>query len=502
MSLLTGRLGVRTRETTESSASAAPPKHTWASTIRTRLVITDLVSVSLSVTLAIFGRFGLDPEVASAGSLNYVLVSVLLAAAWMAALSMTQSNVAAVLGIGGEEYRRVITATLTTFGALAVVSMLFQLEVARGYLAIALPVGLVTLLLSRRIMRSWLTRSRRQGKYSHLSLLVGQPAEVTHVADRIEQLPAAGYQLGGVILDARADDPQPHLEVMTGKGTRIPVTGSLDQIVDTVNRLEVDAVIVVGHIGSDRQFLKALGWQLEGTNASLVLASRLTDIAGPRIHWRPIDGLPLMRVELPQYSGVKHTIKRLMDVVISATALVLLSPILAVIALAIRAEDNGPVLYRQQRVGILGENFQMHKFRSMRVDADRLVAGLLSANEANGPLFKVKNDPRITRIGGFLRRFSLDELPQLWDVLRGRMSLVGPRPPLPREVEQYEDHMHRRLNVLPGITGLWQVSGRSDLSWAECVRLDLYYVENWSPAGDALILFKTLKVVVSKKGAY
>ncbi|MEE2567922.1 sugar transferase [Pseudarthrobacter sp. J64] len=406
------------------------------------------------------------------------------------------------MGIGSEEYRRIITATLSVFGALAIVSMLIKFDIARGYIAIALPLGLFGLLVTRRMWRQWLVRQRKQGNYCDLALLIGDRGEVAYVADQIARRPAAGYRVVASVLD---NGPMAELDVeeaTTADGQVLPVVGDLNSIAETVKATGANAVIVAGNVGEDRTFLKSLGWELEKTGTSLVLASRLTDIAGPRIHWRPIDGLPLMSVELPQYAGAKHSLKRLMDVVLAALALVTFAPVFLIVALLIKAEDRGPVFFRQPRVGVNGDEFLMHKFRSMRVDADSMVAELADLDDGNGKLFKIRNDPRVTKIGGFIRRYSLDELPQLWNVLGGTMSLVGPRPPLPREVAGYERHTHRRLNVRPGITGLWQVSGRSDLSWDESVRLDLYYVENWSPAGDMVILFKTVRAVVAKEGAY
>jgi exopolysaccharide biosynthesis polyprenyl glycosylphosphotransferase len=186
----------------------------------------------------------------------------------------------------------------------------------------------------------------------------------------------------------------------------------------------------------------------------------------------------------------------------AALALLSLMPVLLLIALAVRLDSPGPVLYRQERIGVNGRGFTILKFRSMSVDADCLLAELLYRNEGGGLLFKMRRDPRVTRVGRWLRRFSLDELPQLFNVLGGSMSLVGPRPPLPAEVERYDSSVSRRLLVKPGLTGLWQISGRSDLSWEEAVRLDLRYVENWSLALDALILVKTVRAVVSSSGAY
>lgn len=484
----------------QSEANAKPVG--WEHRLRFRIISTDALVIVGTVIAAGILRFGLDGELLDADRPAYSIVSVLLALAWLMALAITQSRTAAVLGMGSEEYRRVITSTLGVFGALAIVSMLLKFDIARGYIAIALPLGLLGLLVSRRLWRRWLVRQRLRGNFCDRALLIGDRAEVAYVADQIMRRPAAGYAVIGTILDETTAPGLEPLEAISAEGQVVPVVGSLSSIVHTVRTTGTNAVIVAGNVGEDRTFLKSLGWELEKTGASLVLASRLTDIAGPRIHWRPIDGLPLMSVELPQYSGAKHTLKRLMDVVMAIFALAILSPVFVVVALLIRREDRGPIFFRQPRVGVNGEEFLMHKFRSMRVDADSMVEELSSLNDGNGKLFKIRNDPRVTRIGSFIRKYSIDELPQLWNVLGGTMSLVGPRPPLPREVAGYEQHIHRRLNVRPGITGLWQVSGRSDLSWDESVRLDLYYVENWSPAGDIQILFKTVRAVVAKEGAY
>lgn len=473
----------------------------WRRQIRWRLATTDILVVLGTVTAASLLRFGLDGDFPAWERPIYGAVSILLAIAWLISLAMTQSRLSSVLGIGSEEYRRVTAATFGVFGALAIVSMLLKFDIARGYVAIALPLGLIGLLLSRRLWRRWLVRKRRAELYCDRALLIGHRAEVAYVADQIEQRPAAGYFVIGAILDEGAEGGARPEPVATASGQSIPVVGTLASVVDTVRATNAGSVVVAGNVGN-RSFLKSLGWELEKTRASLVLAGQLTDIAGPRIHWRPIDGLPLMSVELPQYSGAKHSMKRLMDILLAGIGLLLLAPVFLIVAASIRREDQGPVFFRQPRVGINGQEFLMYKFRSMRTDADLMIDDLAGLNQGQGMLFKMRKDPRVTRIGSFLRQYSIDELPQLWNVLIGTMSLVGPRPPLPREVAGYEEHIHRRLNVRPGITGLWQVSGRSDLSWDESVRLDLYYVENWSPAGDVLILFKTVRAVLAKDGAY
>jgi exopolysaccharide biosynthesis polyprenyl glycosylphosphotransferase len=249
--------------------------------------------------------------------------------------------------------------------------------------------------------------------------------------------------------------------------------------------------------------LRRLSWELEGSGVDLVVAPSLTDIAGPRIHIRPVAGLPLLHVEQPEFSGGRRLLKGTVDRLLATSALLLLIPVLAALAAAIRLTSSGPALFRQTRVGVDGRTFTIFKLRSMYVDAEQRLAALQDRNEnADGLLFKIKDDPRVTPLGALLRRFSLDELPQLLNVLRGDMSLVGPRPPLPAEVAQYGDDVRRRLLVKPGLTGLWQISGRSDLSWDESVRLDLHYVENWTLALDLLILWKTGFAVLQRRGAY
>jgi exopolysaccharide biosynthesis polyprenyl glycosylphosphotransferase len=263
-----------------------------------------------------------------------------------------------------------------------------------------------------------------------------------------------------------------------------------------------DTIAVTSASETAAQYLRQLSWQLEGSGIELLVAPGLIEVAGPRLHIRPFEGLPLLSVEQPRFESWQRMVKVAVDRCVAAVALLLLAPLLVAIAVAVRMSSSGPVLYRQERVGVNGRSFTMLKFRSMVVEADRQVDTLRAANISDGLLFKLRDDPRVTPVGRWLRRLSLDELPQLFNVLGGTMSLVGPRPPLPGEVAQYDSSVSRRLLVKPGLTGLWQISGRSDLSWEESVRLDLRYVENWSLATDLLILWKTGRAVLSRSGAY
>jgi len=225
------------------------------------------------------------------------------------------------------------------------------------------------------------------------------------------------------------------------------------------------------------------------------------EVAGPRLHVSPVDGFPMLRLTEPVFDGVPRVAKNVIDWLAAALIMLVIAPVMVTVAVAVKL-DGGPVFFRQDRVGRHGRHFKMIKFRSMVVNAEAMRANLATDNEGSGPLFKMRKDPRVTRVGSIMRRYSLDELPQLFNVLAGSMSLVGPRPPLPDEVATYSRDAARKLMVKPGLTGLWQISGRSDLSWEESVRLDLRYVENWTLAMDALILWKTAGAMMRGSGAY
>jgi exopolysaccharide biosynthesis polyprenyl glycosylphosphotransferase len=250
------------------------------------------------------------------------------------------------------------------------------------------------------------------------------------------------------------------------------------------------------------QALRRLSWALEERDVELIVSPGIIEVAGPRLSIRPIAGLSLLHLERPSASGGRLLGKTVLDRLVGGLILVAVSPFLLAIGIAIRLTSSGPALYKQTRIGVDGREFTMLKFRSMVADADAQRTALLALSEGNDVLFKIRKDPRLTAVGGFLRRFSLDELPQLINVVRGDMSLVGPRPPLPEEVARYSDDATRRLKVKPGVTGLWQVSGRSDLTWEESVLLDLRYADNWSLALDLSILWRTMRAVTGGSGAY
>lgn len=460
---------------------------------------TDFLVVVGAVVLAHAAKFGPPSESvrASKFEFSYDILSAVLALAWCLGLLAYKTADAKVLGLGAEEYRRSFAATLRVFGSLAIIAMVFQVDIARSYLALSFPVGAIGLIFSRWFWRKWLTKQRRAGAYSSRVLVVGAYDDISRVVRRLDQLPEAGYRVvGAALLDGPADG---YLDVA---GHVVDVVGTPDTIVSAVLRANADAVVVAGQTKPRFEYIRDLGWALEEIRAELIVASELTNIAGPRIHVRPVEGLPLVHVELPDYTGAKLFVKRTADFLVAAVGVVLLLPFFGLVAIAIKLDSKGPVFFRQERIGLRGKPFGMWKFRSMVASAQDNLDSVLDAEDGFRVFYKAKKDPRVTRLGRILRRYSIDELPQLINVLAGDMALVGPRPQIQREVDLYDNHLTRRLYVKPGITGLWQVSGRNNLSPDDSARLDLYYVENWSLTTDMRILARTLRAVYASEGAY
>lgn len=481
-----------------SAPTKLPP---WQQGYASRLAVVDLVGVVLAVGLAHWLRFGgLAGAENSYQSSNYRVVSIGIALGWIAALSINRSRSPRVIGSGAEEYRRVMLATLTLFGGVAIISMLFKLEIARGYLMIALPVGIVILILFRWIGRRMVARARRKyGRCITRVLVVGNARAVRELTKSLAREPEAEYQVVGACISGMTNRAELNIP---GVGS-IPTFGNESNVVGAVTATNSHAVAVTATDRLDGRGIRDLSWELEKLDIDLLVAPGVVDIAGPRLQMRPVSGLPLIHVEKPQYNGAKRFEKRLFDIVFSSAVLLCGLPVLLAVALAVKLTSRGPVFYRSERIGLDGRPFEMIKFRTMVDGADTMVTKLAAMNESDGGvLFKIRSDPRVTPVGRILRKYSIDELPQFINVLKRDMSVVGPRPPLAKEVKSYDDHARRRLLVRPGITGLWQVSGRSDLSWEDSVRLDLFYVENWSMIGDLLIAVKTLKAVFGHSGAY
>lgn len=473
----------------------------WRKAYARRVVVTDalaLIWVVLGTQLLWlgFGRVAASRSWAvgqiTGGAISYTLISVILVAAWLLSLAIFGTRTDRVIGVGATEYRLIFSASLRLFGLIAIGAFLLKLDLARGYILISLPLGILVLWVTRWMWRQWLAAERRSGRYSSRVVLVGALESVTHIGNQLSRHPAAGYSVVGAIVPGR------RTPVVLDGGRELPMVGTLETAVESLEECAADTIVITGSDELSPERVRRISWALEPGRKHLVVAPGLTDVGGPRIHTRPVAGLPLMHVETPRYEGPERVTKRIFDVLGSGFLLLLLSPLFAVVAIAIKVTSPGPIFYRQERVGRDGHPIHMLKFRSMVTNADAQLTQLLEAQGTAGtPLFKVKNDPRITPIGGFIRKYSIDELPQLINVLKGDMSLVGPRPQRRPEVELYDEAAWRRLNVLPGMTGLWQVSGRSNLSWEEAIRLDLYYVENWSLVGDLAIMWRTIKAVVA-----
>jgi exopolysaccharide biosynthesis polyprenyl glycosylphosphotransferase len=480
--------------TVPATATRRVAARRWSQRLALQLAVTDFAIVLVTVLVGHIVLFGTAERATSrveyAASLPYPVVSLALGALWLLALAVVDSRDEDEIGAGTTEYRRVIRASVATLVITIVVGFFLGVDLSRIWAGAVVPIGTGLLLAGRWTWRHRLMARRAAGLDSHRVVLLGSTQTVIRTALDLARQPGHGYRVVGVALTDGPTD---------GTIADLRIVGDIDDVPDALRALEADTVIATSsdHLGADR--INDLAWHLDPKH-HLVVVPSLTDVGGSRIHLRPVAGLPLIHVETPHQAGIGRTMKRLFDIVASSLGLLVLAPVLAVIAALVARDSAGGVIYRQERIGRDGEPFSILKFRSMSADADVRRADLV-ADHGKG-LFKMADDPRITRIGKVLRRYSLDELPQLVNVLRGDMSLVGPRPALPSEVSEYDRRELRRLAVTPGLSGLWQVSGRSDLEWADGIRLDLYYVENWSMTQDLQILWRTAKAVVNSSGAY
>jgi exopolysaccharide biosynthesis polyprenyl glycosylphosphotransferase len=473
-----------------SDGEGTVARRAWRASYVRRLTAMDAASAAgaaaIGVAVAALSGTVLDPAI--------LAVALAFPAAWVVAQAVAHSYEHQFLWEGPEEFRRVLLGAGVLLAAVATLGWGLHVPIARVFVAVALPLATLLTLAQRSAHRSWLRRQRAKGRFLQTALLVGPEPGVAALRRQLLQQEAYGYRVVGCCLPA------------TGAGSRqfdgLPVLGGLDDVAAVVRRHEVDTVAVLPSRELDGAALRRLGWELERTRADLLLAPAVTEVVGPRVRVRPVCGLSLLQMERPELRGVRGLIKASFDRVVAAIGLLLLVPVLLAVSIAVKATSPGPVLFRQERVGRDGRTFPMLKFRSMTVGAERMLDHLAHRSDGNGVLFKMTHDPRVTRVGRFLRRYSLDELPQLVNVLKGEMSLVGPRPPLRTEVERYGVDMHRRFVVKPGLTGLWQVSGRSNLSWDDTVRIDVHYVENWSLLLDLMIIGRTFRAVLRGDGAY
>ncbi|WP_249358173.1 sugar transferase [Nocardia cyriacigeorgica] len=476
----------------------------WQVEYARRLAVADLAVVCSAVGAAQFIRFGGPVDPPLAGQLPYTVgysfVSAVLAIAWAAILAGSLSHSLRVIGCGIEEYRRLVSSTVWLFGLIAIVSLILRVDIARGYLAIALPIGLLGLIVERRLWRGWIGAQRARDRYGTTVLVVGSRNSARAMVQAFGRDLTTGYKVVGVCIprdDRMIADP------WIAVGDRfVPVVGDDAAVLDAVCRIGVDAVAVTATDKLGPADFRWMAWEFDAIGVELIVAPGLVGVAGARLTNCLIADMPMVHVERPQYDRAKCVRKSLFDFGFALFAVLALAPVLLAVAAAVKSTSVGPVFYLSERIGRDGRPFRMIKFRSMYADADAQADDLIAGSGGNPLFFKLENDPRITPVGKVIRKYSLDELPQFFNVLRGEMSVVGPRPQVRREVDSYDGVMRRRLLVKPGVTGLWQVSGRSDLSLEDAIRLDQSYLENWSMVLDLLLIAKTVSVVARGNGAY
>ncbi len=413
---------------------------------------------------------------------------------WFLRLWRSRPMSVPLLRLGSPELRRVLVTAQLVYGPLILIGLLFPQMLPHALFVASAPVAVGGALLVR-------LRFRRSAAVvaSMPTLVVGGFASATASTRSLLQAGAAGAQVVGVCLPANDAVVVDALEIA---GSRIPVVGTDRTVVEAARETGAGVVVLTATDSLGPDDVRELMWQLAAEGVELVVTAGLPDVARSRMVSGSVGRTPMTHVAPPRPARSHGLGKRLLDLTVAGAGVLATAPVMLAIAVAVKADSRGPVFYRAQRVGAGGESFDMIKFRSMYIDADSRRAVLADENMGAGPLFKVKNDPRVTRVGRFIRRYSLDELPQFFNVLGGSMSVVGPRPALAHEVEQYPPVMLRRMLVKPGVTGAWQVNGRSNLSWDESIRLDVGYVENWSLATDVGIITRTVRTVLTSDGAY
>jgi exopolysaccharide biosynthesis polyprenyl glycosylphosphotransferase len=461
---------------------------------------TDALALAVAIGVAHVTRYAILPVPGNIVTQpRLVVTSLALFVVWMIALSIGRTRSPKILDSGADQYQAVGRASFNVFACIAIVALVLRANPSRLFIGIAGVLGVCLLFLSRHVWRAWVLRRRAHGGFLANALVIGGVRSAQDIMRKFVADPVHGLRVVGVWVPDRVAGRN---ERIHAGEVDVPVIGTETGLAEALAVDTVDTVVVTDteHLGHDG--MRELAWALEGHDVDLLVAPNVIDVAGPRVHLEAHGNMPLIYLSGPAYSRSRTIVHAVFDRSFALLVLLGASPILVLAALAIRLTSKGPIFYRSERVGAHGVPFDMFKFRTMVLDADQVREELVNHNIGAGPLFKLRDDPRVTPVGRFLRRFSIDEIPQFYNVLRGDMSVVGPRPPLRCEVDTYDETVMRRLLIKQGITGLWQVSGRSDLSWEESVRLDIDYVENWSMMRDLQIIAQTLRAVLSRNGAY
>jgi exopolysaccharide biosynthesis polyprenyl glycosylphosphotransferase len=476
------------------TAAAARRRSSRQGSRKRYLILVDIVAGSMA-SAVVYGGHEVGVAVARQPSVTRNVFTVLMPLVWISVLALHRAYSRWSADSAAKMRGRVLQAALTLIAAMSSACLALHYTALLDLILVGVPLVAVFTVLMRRFTLPWLW-ARSKDAYARRALVVGHAGPVAGLVAGMSRDHSHDIRVIAACVNEGATDDQ--ISVLP-----VPVYGGLTDVLGTARAAGCDCVIVSSCPELDSPQLRQLGWDLHGAGIDLLVAPALSDVAEDRIALRPAGGLPLLLVRPPVFTGPRRVLKGLLDRLAALCLLGFAAPAMLGIAVLVRTTSPGPALFRQRRVGRDGKEFTCLKFRTMAVDAEARRAELVHLNERqDGLLFKIRRDPRITRVGGFLRRYSLDELPQLFNVVAGEMSLVGPRPPLPQEVASYDKIVRRRLLVKPGLTGLWQVSGRSELSWAESVRLDLSYVDNWSPALDARILWRTAAAVIKGTGAY
>jgi exopolysaccharide biosynthesis polyprenyl glycosylphosphotransferase len=469
--------------------------------VLTLLITTDslmLLAATLLATYLRFERFGATVGFENvAARVTYYQVSLVVAAIWLVSLAAERLYDLERLTWGAGEFSRVLRAV--AMGVVAFILVTYALKtpgLARAWTLLAFFFAVVFVSTGRLAVRGWLNSRRRAGRMHRRTLVVGSNAEAAGMIRTLLRRPEQGLTPVGCLASSRSDEL-----TLDYCAEHVPTLGVARDVAAIVREHDIDTVIIASS-AFDHGIISRMIGELRGIDVSIHISSGLFEVLTSRVLVREIGGVPLITVTGVSLGRAALRTKRAFDMLVAATMILVGMPVWLLVAASIKLDSRGSVFYRQQRVGQDGELFGMFKFRSMCSDADRRLADLESHNEASGPLFKMKNDPRVTRVGRWMRKFSIDEFPQLLNVIRGEMSLVGPRPPLPHETTQYTEHHWRRMEVPPGMTGLWQVSGRSRLTFEEMVRLDLFYIENWSVGFDIALIARTVPAVLVARGAY
>ncbi|HUI47478.1 MAG TPA: sugar transferase [Acidimicrobiia bacterium] len=452
------------------------------------VVACDTLAIALAMTLAAILRSTMSPPEAMAPVIVLCAATLPL---WLCVFARYKLYTAAAVTSVMAETNRIVHAVAAATACTALISFVVGTNISRAWLLFAFVLALPLVIGERAIVRRAFVNARTNGTMRRRVVVVGTNAEAVAIAEMLGDQPRLGYEVVGLLECGPSTPPL----------SRVPVLGSYEDAVEIFNATGISGAIIASS-SVNESVANRLARDLIELGYYVELTSNLVDISADRLIARPLGRRPVLYIEPVHRFGWRAVAKRGLDMALAAFLLLLASPLLAIVAVLIKLESRGPVLFRQVRVGKDGELFEVFKLRTMVADAELMLESVRDKNEMDGPLFKMRDDPRVTRVGAFLRRTSIDELPQLWNVLSGQMSMVGPRPAIPAEVSQWSGDVGNRLRVKPGITGMWQVNGRSRSSFDDYVRLDLYYVDNWSLLADIAIVVKTVPTVLLRRGAF